>query len=104
MDRINRLNYTFLNVSKLTLKPPSDLLYDVYDKLLNGSVLGQVQISSEVLSVARKRYLYENFSLGEFRKTLVFALANYTNNCNNDTIYMLNVCFYNFIYNFFFIE
>lgn len=92
LDCVNRLSFTHLKVKKLVLDSPVNLLNCIYDKLINDSSVYSVQISGEVLLFARKRYLYENFSLAELKKCLIFALANYVHSCERDTLHMLSVC------------
>uniref|UniRef100_A0A915D209 Origin recognition complex subunit 3 n=1 Tax=Ditylenchus dipsaci TaxID=166011 RepID=A0A915D209_9BILA len=78
-ERIGRLCSTSLNVLTLELNSPSQLADSITKELFLNSKgnLSSIQFAGDLLLLARRRYLVENYSLTEFRKCFILALINF---------------------------
>ncbi|KAI1731841.1 hypothetical protein Ddc_00680 [Ditylenchus destructor] len=76
--RISRHSCTAFDVSIVELGSPADLLDGIMKKLLfhvdTRADLRGLRLSGELLHFARERYLFQNYSIEEFRKCLVCAM------------------------------
>ncbi|KAI1725344.1 hypothetical protein DdX_02000 [Ditylenchus destructor] len=76
--RISRHNCTAFDARIVELGSPADLLDGIMEKLLfradTQSQLRGLRLSGELLNFTRGRYLFQNYSIVEFRKCLVCAV------------------------------